>query len=102
MKLAAARGYSTATDLADWLVQNLNMPFRQAHGATGRIVKIAEARDCRLDELTLAELQSVEPRITSAIFKVLSVENSVASRTSFGGTAPDNVRRMAKDARKRL
>jgi argininosuccinate lyase len=102
MKLAAARGYSTATDLADWLVQNLNMPFRQAHGATGRIVKIAEARDCRLDELTLAELQSVEPRITSAIFKVLSVENSVASRTSIGGTAPDNVRRMAKDARKRL
>lgn len=102
LKEAAMRGYSTATDIADWLVQNLNMPFRQAHGVTGRIVKIAESNGCRLDELKLEDLQTVEPRINKDIFNVLSVENSVSSRTSYGGTSPDNVAKMVKEARKRV
>lgn len=99
---AAARGYSTATDIADWLVQNLGMPFRQAHGVTGKIVKIAEKNECRLDELALADMQSVEPGITKEIFNVLSVPNSVKSRTSFGGTSPANVKRMVKEMWKRI
>lgn len=102
LKVAAMRGYSTATDIADWLVQNINMPFRTAHGVTGRIVKIAEKNKCRLDELKLEDLQSVEPKITKDIFNVLSVENSVASRTSFGGTSPENVSKMVKEAKKRI
>jgi argininosuccinate lyase len=92
MHQAAAGGYSTATDLADWLVQKLNMPFRDAHHITGRIVKLAEAKACRLDELSLAEMQSVEPRMDASIFDRLTVEASVASRTSLGGTAPLRVR----------
>jgi len=101
MKEAASRGFSTATDLADWLVQNLNMPFRQCHSISGRIVKLAEEKQCRLDELTLEDMQSVEPKITKNIFDVLSVENSVASRTSLGGTAPANVKKAIKEARKK-
>ncbi len=92
MRAAAMAGFSTATDLADWLVRELGMPFRDAHHVTGRVVKLAEAKPCRLDELSLEAMQSVEPRITAAIFDVLSVEASVASRTSFGGTAPSQVR----------
>ena len=95
MRTAAASGYSTATDLADWLVQALNMPFRDAHHVTGRIVAMAEKKQCRLDELSLADLQSIEPRITKQAFKVLMVENSVALRRSFGGTSPQNVRKAA-------
>lgn len=95
MKAAAGRGYSTATDLADWLVRELKMPFRDAHHVTGRIVAAAEARGCELAELALADMQAVEGRITAAIYTVLSVENSVASRTSYGGTAPQNVAKMA-------
>lgn len=90
MLAAAQKGYSTATDIADWLVKNLDMPFRNAHHVTGKCVKIAEERNCRLDQLSLEELQSVEPKITKDIFNVLSVENSVKSRTSFGGTSPKN------------
>jgi argininosuccinate lyase len=96
MKAAAGAGYSTATDLADWLVRKLGMPFREAHHVTGRIVELASTRGIALEKLTLAEMQAVEPRMTSEVFSVLGVEKSVKSRTSYGGTAPANVRRQAK------
>ena len=96
MAAAAGAGFSTATDLADWLVRSLGLPFRDAHHATGAIVALAESRNAGLEDLTLADLQSVEPRITDAVFSVLGVENSVASRVSYGGTAPQNVRKMAR------
>ncbi|MBX6742178.1 MAG: argininosuccinate lyase [Acetobacteraceae bacterium] len=102
MKAAAGAGFSTATDLADWLVRELRMPFRDAHHVTGRLVAKAEAKGCDLAGLTLAEMQAVEPRITDRVFSVLTVEASVASRTSYGGTAPENVRRMAAEWRERL
>ena len=92
LRAAAATGFSTATDLADWLVRALDMPFRQAHHVTGALVKLAEGRGCDLPDLPLAAMQGVEPRITEAVFGVLGVENSVRSRTSHGGTAPDQVR----------
>jgi argininosuccinate lyase len=92
LRAAAATGFSTATDLADWLVRTLNMPFRQAHHVTGALVKRAEALGVDLPELPLAEMRAVEPAITAAVFDVLGVENSVRSRVSHGGTAPDQVR----------
>jgi argininosuccinate lyase len=96
MKEAAGAGYATATDLADWLVRTLKMPFRDAHHVTGRIVaKVAET-DLPLHKLPLAEMKKIEPKITQAVFDVLSVERSVTSRTSYGGTAPKNVRTQAK------
>jgi argininosuccinate lyase len=101
MRRAAAAGHATATDLADWLVRVLDMPFRAAHRATGRIVALAEAKACTLDALPLEELQAVEPKITADVFSVLGVEESLASRTSFGGTAPERVRAAAAEARKR-
>jgi argininosuccinate lyase len=91
MREFAGSGFATATDLADWLVRLLRMPFRGAHHVTGRLVALAEARGVDLAELSLAEMQSVEPGITAAVFSVLTVEASVASRVSFGGTAPANV-----------
>jgi len=102
MKKAAGAGYATATDLADWLVQALDIPFREAHHITGRIVGIASARGVDLDKVTLAEMQGVEPRITEAVYSVLGVVKSVKSRTSYGGTAPANVRRQAQGWRRRL
>jgi argininosuccinate lyase len=96
MRTAAASGFSTATDLADWLVRNLRMPFREAHHVTGSLVALAEQRGCGLAELPLADMQKLEPRITRDVYRVLTVEASVASRRSFGGTAPANVRREAK------
>jgi argininosuccinate lyase len=96
MRKAAATGFSTATDLADWLVRTLKMPFREAHHVTGSLVAMAEKQGCDLPELPLKLMQSVEPRITKDVYKVLTVENSVASRTSFGGTSPQNVKREAK------
>ena len=102
MKAAAGAGYATATDLADWLVRELKLPFREAHHATGRIVALAAARGVGLERLKLEEMQSVEPRVTAAIFAVLGVERSVKSRASYGGTAPANVRRQAKAWLKRL
>jgi len=102
MKAAAGAGYATATDLADWLVRALKMPFREAHHVTGRIVALAAERGVGLEKLKLADLQSVEPRITEDAFAVLGVERSVKSRTSYGGTAPANVRRQAKAWLKRL
>ena len=97
MRAAAGLGHATATDLADWLVQNLRMPFRRAHHVTGRIVAAAEDAGVALEELRLAAMQEIEPGITAAVFDVLPVERSVASRTSFGGTAPDNVRAQARE-----
>ncbi len=102
MLAAAGSGYSTATDLADWLVRVLKMPFRDAHHVTGRIVAAAEAEKLPLDKLSLSAMQAVEPRITADVFSVLSPENSVASRVSHGGTAPQNVAKMAAAWRKRL
>ena len=91
----AGSGFSTATDLADWLVRVLRLPFRQAHHVTGRLVAKAEARGVDLPGLSLAEMQAEEPGITADVFSVLTVEASVASRTSYGGTAPENVARQA-------
>ena len=96
MARAAGFGYSTATDLADWLVRVLGMPFRDAHHATGAIVAIAEKRQVSIDALDLKDMQSVAPQITQDVFSVLSVEASVASRTSYGGAAPQNVKEQAK------
>jgi argininosuccinate lyase len=102
MRRVAQSGFSTATDLADWLVRNLKIPFRQAHHITGALVARAEALQCDLAELPMAEMRRVEKRITPAIFDVLTVERSVASRKSFGGTAPANVARAAATARRRF
>src|SRR5499426_527660 len=96
MKKAAGQGHATATDLADWLVRTLGLPFRDAHHIAGRIVARAEQAGQPLHRLPLAVMQEVEPRITDEVFSVLSVERSVASRTSFGGTAPRQVRAQAK------
>ena len=94
LEAAASAGFSTATDLADWLVRRLGLPFRDAHHVTGSLVALAEAQGCDLPDLTLAQMQSVHPGITNDVFGVLGVHNSVASRTSHGGTAPDQVRRQ--------
>jgi len=102
MRAAAAAGFSTATDLADFLVQVLKTPFRDAHHVAGRIVALAEKKGLRLDELPLADMQGVEPRLDKSVLEVLSVEASLASRRSFGGTAPENVRAAAELWRKKL
>ena len=102
MKESARSGYSTATDLADWVTQKLNVPFRDAHHITGRAVKLAESKGCELGQLALADLQSIEPRINADVLKVLTVDAAAASRVSYGGTAPDNVRAQAKAARDRF
>jgi argininosuccinate lyase len=94
MKQAAGSGYSTATDLADWLVRTVGLPFRDAHHVTGRVVALAESKGCDLADLPLGELQAIHPGITNAVYDVVTVEASVASRKSFGGTAPDEVRRQ--------
>ena len=102
MRLAAGSGFSTATDLADWLVRELNLPFRQAHHVTGAAVKRAEALGVGLEQLPLEEMQALDPGITEAVYKVLSPEASCASRQSFGGTAPDQVRARIAEWRTRL
>jgi argininosuccinate lyase len=102
MKKAAGEGYATATDLADWLVRELKMPFREAHHVTGRIVARASEIGAPLHRLPLADMQAVEPRITDAVFEVLAVQASVKSRTSHGGTAPKNVRAQARSWLKKL
>ncbi len=101
MRAAAGVGYTTATDLADWLVKELALPFREAHAASARAVRLAEAGNVDLADLSLAQLQSIEQRITDDIFSVLTVEQSVASRTSFGGTAPENVLDAVRHAKLR-
>jgi argininosuccinate lyase len=102
MKSYAGEGYATATDLADWLVRTLKMPFRDAHHVTGRIVAKASADGVALHELPLTAMQTIEPKITREALSVLSVEASVKSRMSFGGTAPKNVTAQAKAWLKRL
>ncbi|KRA00339.1 argininosuccinate lyase [Mesorhizobium sp. Root157] len=102
MKKAAGSGYATATDLADWLVRSLGMPFREAHHVTGRAVALAEANKVGLEKLSLEDLRSIHAGITEDIFSVLSVHNSVKSRESFGGTAPSQVRRQVRYWKKRL
>jgi len=97
MLAAAGKGFSTATDLADWLVRQADVPFRDAHHITGALVALAEKNGCDLADLAIGDIQNVDARITDDVYSVLSVENSVASRTSFGGTAPENVRAAARD-----
>ncbi|BCW90091.1 Argininosuccinate lyase [Alphaproteobacteria bacterium SO-S41] len=102
MHASASAGFATATDLADWLVVQLKMPFREAHHVTGRLVKAAEKKGVDLTGLTLAEMKAVEPQIVESVFDVLTVDSSVASRSSLGGTSPDNVRREAETWRDKL
>ncbi|WP_019995827.1 argininosuccinate lyase [Aureimonas ureilytica] len=102
MRAAAGAGFSTATDLADWLVRELGLPFREAHHVTGRAVAMAEERRVALEALPIEDLRQLDARITDAIYSVLSVDASVASRTSFGGTAPENVRAQVRYWRERL
>ena len=102
MRALAASGHATATDLADWLVRELNLPFRKAHHVTGAAVKRAEALNVDLSHLPLAELQSLEAGVTEAVYKVLTPEASCASRQSFGGTAPEQVRARIAEWKTRL
>jgi argininosuccinate lyase len=102
MRAVASADYSVATDLADWLVREVGLPFRQAHHVTGLLVGKASDEGIDLETLSLADMQAIEPRITKDVYKVLTVEASVHARKSFGGTAPANVARAAKDARKRF
>jgi argininosuccinate lyase len=102
MRQAAGAGHATATDLADWLVRSLGMPFREAHHITGRIVSLAEQEGLALDQLPLALMQRIERRVTGEVFSVLSVERSAQSRKSYGGTAPSEVRKQARRWLRRL
>jgi argininosuccinate lyase len=102
MREAAATGYSTATDLADWLVREADVPFREAHHITGKAVKAAEQRGCDLAELPIEALKAIDPRIDERVFDVLSVDASVRSRTSYGGTAPERVREQIAAAKASL
>jgi argininosuccinate lyase len=102
MQAAAEQGFSTATDLADWLVRDLGMPFREAHHVTGRIVARAEQLGVTLAAVPLKDMQAIAPRIGPNVFSVLSVESAVKTRTSFGGTAPENVRAQAQQWLTRL
>jgi argininosuccinate lyase len=96
MRDAAGASYATATDLADWLVRRLGLPFREAHHVTGQLVAAAAAKKQGLEQLKLTDMQAVDPRISDEVFAVLGVKKSVASRTSYGGTAPANVREQAQ------
>jgi argininosuccinate lyase len=102
MAKMAGDGFSTATDLADYLARELKLPFRDAHHATGKIVRLAEEKNCRLDELPLADMQKVEPKIEKSVFNVLSPEASMNSRASFGGTAPARVKTALAEAKRRF
>ncbi|MGB0968515.1 MAG: argininosuccinate lyase [Halocynthiibacter sp.] len=102
LEAAAGSGFSTATDLADWLVRELNMPFRDAHHVTGTLVALAESKGCDLPDLTLEDMQNVAAGITQGVFDVLGVHNSVNSRQSYGGTAPDQVRARIADWKEAL
>jgi len=99
MRQALRKGHPTATDLADYLVAELNIPFRNAHHITGALVALADEKGCGLDDLSLEELQSVEPQLTGAVQAILSINHAVAARTSYGGTAPDQVRARIAEAR---
>jgi argininosuccinate lyase len=102
LRKAVDAGFPTATDLADWLVREAGMPFRDAHHVTGRVVRAAEERGCGLEDLPLAVMQEINPAIDDRIFAVLSVEASVNARMSYGGTAPARVREQVAAARARF
>jgi argininosuccinate lyase len=102
LKRAAEDGHAGATDLADWLVQSLGIPFRDAHHIAGRIVRRADDKGVALDKLTIKDMKSIDKRIGESVFKVFGAKSAVASRTSFGGTAPANVRKSVTAARKRF
>jgi len=102
MKVTAAQGFSTATDLADWLVREADVPFREAHHITGRAVKVAEERGCDLADLPLETLRKIDQRIDQRVFEVLGVDASVRSRASYGGTAPVRVREQIAAAKEAL
>ena len=102
MAAAASKGHATATDLADWLVREAGLPFRRAHQVVGRLVRLADKRDVGLDDLPLTAMQRIEPAITEDGRKVLTVARALASRRSYGGTAPAQVRRQVQAARKRF
>ncbi|HVF95083.1 MAG TPA: argininosuccinate lyase [Sphingomonas sp.] len=102
MRAAAEAGYATATDLADWLVREAGVPFREAHHITGAAVRLAEQRGLALDQVPLAQLQGIDPRIDERVFAALSVDASVAARASYGGTAPEQVRQRVAEARAAL
>src|SRR5690606_31804137 len=102
MRQAAELGYATATDLADWLVREADIPFREAHHITGEAVKLAEQRGLALDQLALEDLQRIDARIDERVYAALSVEASVAARSSHGGTAPVEVRKRVAAARTAL
>jgi len=102
MRQAAELGYAAATDLADWLVSEAGIPFREAHHVTGAAVKLAEQKGIALDKLSLAEMQAIDARMGDGVFAALSVEASVAARNSHGGTAPEQVRERVAEARRAL
>ena len=102
MRALAESGFATATDLADWLVRVAGMPFREAHHVTGTLVKLAEGRGVQLADLPLADMQAVDARIAAGVFDVLSVDASVSSRVSHGGTAPSEVRKRVAAAKAEL
>ena len=102
LEAAARAGFSTATDLADWLAREIKMPFREAHRVTGRLVALAEEAGCGLADLELAQMQRECPQITEGVFAVLGVRESAASRTSYGGTAPERVREQIAAWKERL
>jgi argininosuccinate lyase len=102
MRAASGAGFTTATDLADWLVRELDIPFRDAHHITGSAVKRAEELGCDISEVPLSEYQKIEPRITDAVYGAITVEASAAARTSFGGTAPVRVAEAVKAAKERF
>ena len=99
---AASRGFSTATDLADWFVRNLDMPFREAHTLTGKFVEVASEKNINLSELSLDDLKKVDPKINKKVLKILSPENSIESRNSFGGTASKEINRQIRFWKRRL
>ena len=99
---SAKRGFATATDLADWLVRKASLTFREAHHVAGRLVRLAESKGVRLKDLPLAEMRAIEPKLTRAVYRVLDVAASAASRRSEGGTAPERVRAAVKDAKRRF
>ena len=102
MNAALANGFITATDLADWLVREAYVPFRDAHALTGKLVRLAEKKKCGLEKLSLAEMKKIDARITKDVYSVLRPENAAASRKSLGGTAPEMVKAAAKEAKKRF
>ena len=99
---AASKGFSTATDLADWFVRDLGMPFREAHALTGKYVEAASEKNIKLSELSLEDLKKVNPKINKNVFKILSPENSIESRNSFGGTASREIKRQIRFWKRRL